>query len=97
MRRKAANLSMICMEHTADHEGGQIGAGWYSTGQKTPRGAEEVANELFNNWKNSPGHNGCMLRDLSSSNLLDVAVMVVVEYYDGSNYQYCAIMSYSAH
>ena len=85
-----------CLEHTANHEGGQIGAGWYSTGQKTPRSAEEVANELFNNWKNSPGHNGNMLQQIDMVHDVDVALMVVVEYYDGSNYQYCAIMGMSA-
>ena len=85
-----------CLEHTADHEGSQIGAGWYSTGQGNPRSAEEVANELFNNWKNSPGHNGNMLMRFDAEHDVDVALMVVVEYYDGSNYQYCAIMGMSA-
>lgn len=85
-----------CLEQSANHEGGQIGAGWYSTGCPNPRGAEEVANELFNNWKNSGGHNANMLTDSSDLDCVDVAVMTVMEYYDGNNYQYCAIMSFSA-
>lgn len=85
-----------CLEQSANHEGGQIGAGWYSTGQKTPRSAEEVANELFNNWRNSPAHNGNMLEQIDKGYYVDVSVMVVVEYYDGNSYLYCAIMGSSA-
>ena len=86
-----------CLEQSANHEGSQIGAGWYSTGQKTPRSAEEVANELFNNWKKSPAHNGNMLTDsFKDHGSIDVGCMVVVEYYDGNNYQYCAILGMSA-
>ncbi len=83
-----------CMEGTANHEGGQIGTGIYGR-YTSPANASEIAQELFNNWKGSPQHNANMLYDHSAYEWVDVAVMTVVEWYDGSRYQYCAIMSMS--
>ena len=85
-----------CLAHSANHEGGQIGAGVYGGEYQNPAGAEEMANRLYTLWYNSPGHNANMLVDNSKYDNVDVAVMTVVEYFDGYSYQYCAIMSNSA-
>lgn len=82
-----------CMDYTANHEGGQIGTGIFGSAIQTPLGAEAAASQLFSNWYNSPPHNANMLDDHSSLGDVDVAVMTVVEWYNGSGYQYCAIMS----
>ncbi len=84
-----------CLAQTADHTGGQIGAGWYTSGgpELSKHSAEEIANQLFQSWKNSPGHNANMLQTSGPS--IPVAKMVVVEYFDGTNYRYCAVMSFN--
>lgn len=82
-----------CMEYSANHEGSQIGTGIYGSGGKLS--AEEAAQTLFNSWYNSPSHNANMLYDHSSLGSVDVAVMTVVEWYDGRGYQYCAIMTHT--
>lgn len=84
-----------CLAQTADHEGGQIGAGWYTSGgpELSKHSAEEIANQLFQSWKNSPGHNSNMLTHRDGD--IAVAKMVVVEYFDGTNYRYCAVMSFN--
>lgn len=84
-----------CMDYTANHEGGQIGTGIFGSAIQTPLGAEAAASQLFSNWYNSPAHNANMLFDHSSLGNVDVAVMTVVEWYNGSGYQYCAIMSFT--
>ena len=84
-----------CMEYSANHEGGQIGTGIYGR-YTSPANASEIAQELFNNWKGSPAHNRSMLSDGGDASLLvNVGVMTVVEWYDGSRYQYCAIMTHT--
>ena len=80
-----------CMEYSANHEGGQIGTGIYGNMYKTPMGAEECANALFNNWYNSPAHRANMLDNMNPDSLVLVGTVKVVEWYDGSGYQYCAI------
>lgn len=84
-----------CMDYTANHEGGQIGTGIFGSAIQTPLGAEAAASQLFSNWYNSPSHNANMLFDHSSLGNVDVAVMTVVEWYNGNGYQYCAIMSFT--
>lgn len=84
-----------CLAHSANHEGGQIGAGVYGGEYQNPAGAEEMANRLYMLWYNSPGHNANMLTNHAKYDMVDVAVMTVVEYFDGYSYQYCAIMSNS--
>ena len=83
-----------CMEYSANHEGGQIGTGIYGSANKTPLSAEAAAQTMFNAWRNSPSHNANMLEDhYTTQGYVDVAVMIVVEWYDGSGYQYCAIQT----
>lgn len=84
-----------CMEGTANHEGGQIGTGIYG-GYSSPANASEIAQRLFNNWYNSPAHNANMLTNSEPYDGVDVGVMTVVEWYNGTSYQYCAIMSHSS-
>lgn len=84
-----------CMEGTANHEGGQIGTGIYG-GYSSPANASEIAQRLFDNWYNSPAHNANMLWDHEPDGWVDVGVMTVVEWYNGTSYQYCAIMSHSS-
>ena len=80
-----------CLESSADHEGGQIASGWYGP-QKRPS-ASEVADVLYQNWYDSPGHNANMLEITDGE--VPVGVMHVVEYYDGYKWNYCAVMTNS--
>ena len=86
-----------CMEHSANHDSGQIGAGiYFYPWQVTDIWMEEVTQRLFNNWKNSPAHNKNMLDDGGSEEeWVSVAVMTVMEYFDGEDWHYCAIMTVS--
>ena len=93
-RMKADGLRVAkssCLAKTSTHEGGQIGVGWYGPDERPS--AEKVAEVLYKGWYDSPGHNANMLGDHSSLNEVDVALMTVVEYYDGTYWNYCAIMS----
>ena len=84
-----------CMEHSANHDSGQIGAGiYFYPWQVTDIWMEEVTQRLFNNWKNSSAHNKNMLYDGGSEEeWVPVAVMTVVEHFDGEDWHYCAIMT----
>ena len=79
-----------CMELSANHEGGQIGTGIYGS-YTSPANASEIAQRLFNNWMNSPAHRAGLLDNNLPDMLVLVGVVKVVEWYDGSHYQYCAI------
>ena len=82
-----------CLEHSASHEGGQIGTGiYYYPWQMS---AEKAAEELYDNWYKSEAHNKNMLTDHSGVECVDVAAMTVVEYFDGEDWHYCAIMTSS--
>ena len=95
MKEKGVRVAKkCCMEGTANHESGQIGTGIYGS-YTSPANATEIAQRLFENWKSSPLHNGDMLFNHESIDCVDVGLMTVVEWYDGSRYQYCAIMSIS--
>lgn len=83
-----------CMEYSSNHEGGQIATGIYGNVYQSPMNANECAMILFNSWKGSPAHNASMLRD--SDDEVPVGVMTVVEWYDGTGYQYCAVLSHTA-
>jgi hypothetical protein len=94
LKNKAVRVAKkCCMEGTANHEGGQIGTGIYGNTAQSPREANACATILFNSWKNSPAHNANLLYDHSSLGDVDVGLMTVVEWYNGSGYQYCAIMT----
>ena len=82
-----------CLERSANHEDGQIASGWY--GRQSRPSASEVAAVLYQNWYDSPGHNANMLTSNVAYNEVDVAVMRVVEYYDGKEWYYCAVMTVS--
>lgn len=85
-----------CMEHSANHEGSQIGTGvYFYPWQVTDIWLDEMAGELFNNWYNSPAHNKNMLDSHAEDGIVDVAVMHVMEYFDGEYWHYCAIMTVS--
>ena len=79
-----------CLESSADHEGNQIGSGWY--GPQNRPSASEVAAVLYQNWYDSPGHNANMLTP-GYEGWVVTGVMTVVEYYDGNKWNYCAIMT----
>ena len=94
LKNKAVRVAKkCCMEYSANHEGGQIGTGIYGSAYQSPMNANECATKMFNAWKSSPAHNANMLYDHSSLGDVDVGLMTVVEWYDGSGYQYCAIMT----
>lgn len=83
-----------CLKEGAQHEGSQIGVGWYGSAIDTRQGGltnEQLAEKLFQGWYNSPGHNANML-DVQNGHVM-TAVMTVVEYYNGSYWGYCAIMT----
>ena len=83
-----------CLREDARHEGSQIGTGWYGPAIKEKQGGltnEQLCEKLFQQWKNSSGHNENML-DARDGEIM-TAVMTVVEYYNGSYWGYCAIMS----
>lgn len=83
-----------CMEKSANHEGGQIGAGYYTaSGFNEKPSAETVAVALYNAWYNSPGHNANMLWNDEGYDGVNVAVMTVVEWYDGTYWNFCGIMT----
>ena len=85
------------MEKSANHEGGQIGAGYYTaSGFSDKPSAETVASTLYNAWYNSPAHNANMLTDNSTYDGVDVGVMTVVEWYDGGHWNYCGILTHSS-
>ena len=52
-----------CMEHSANHEGFQIATGIYGYPWRVKEGweAEDIAEQLFDAWYNSPAHNKNML------------------------------------
>jgi len=86
-----------CMEHSAKHEGGQIGTGvYFYPWQVTDIWLESMAEDLYQNWYQSAPHNKNMLTDSSPYDGVDVAVMHVVEYFDGDYWHYCAIMTVSS-
>lgn len=85
-----------CMEHSANHEGSQIGTGvYFYPWQVTDIWLDEMAGKLFNNWYNSPAHNKNMLDSHAEDGIVDVAVIHVTEYFDGEYWHYCAIMTVS--
>ena len=86
-----------CMEHSANHEGSQIGTGvYFYPWQVTDIWLESMAEDLYQNWYKSAPHNKNMLTDSSPYDGVDVAVMHVVEYFDGDYWHYCAIMTVSS-
>ena len=86
-----------CLEHSANHEGGQIGTGvYFYPWQVTDIWLESMAEDLYQNWYKSTPHNKNMLTDSSPYDGVDVAVMHVVEYFDGEYWHYCAIMTVSS-
>ena len=87
-----------CLEHSANHEGFQIATGIYGYPWKVKEGweAEDIAEQLFDAWYNSPAHNKNMLNDhFAQTQEVDVGVMHVVEYFDGEWWHYCAVMTIS--
>lgn len=85
-----------CLEHSANHEGGQIGTGvYFYPWQVTDIWIDEMVDSLFDNWYQSPSHNKNLLTDHSGVDCVDVAAMTVVEYFDGEDWHYCAIMTSS--
>lgn len=87
-----------CMEHSAKHEGYQIATGIYGYPWRVKEGseAEVIAQQLFDAWYNSAAHNKNMLNDhTKTTQEVDVGVMHVVEYFDGEDWHYCAVMSVS--
>ncbi len=85
-----------CMEHSANHEGYQIGTGIYGYPWRVKEGweAEEIAQQLFDAWYNSSAHNWGMLYDGGGEDeWVSVAVMHVTEHFDGEYWHYCAIMT----
>lgn len=86
-----------CMEHSANHEHSQIGTGvYFYPWQVTDIWLESMAEDLYQNWYKSAPHNKNMLTDSSPYDGVDVAVMHVVEYFDGDYWHYCAIMTVSS-
>lgn len=79
-----------CLERSANHEGNQIASGWY--GRQARPSASEVAAVLYQNWYDSPGHNANMLDTGFEGELVD-GLMTVVEYYDGKEWYYCAVLT----
>ncbi len=85
-----------CLEHSANHEGSQIATGvYYYPWQVTDVWLDEMAGKLFDNWYDSAAHNKNMLDNHADDGIVDVAVMSVVEYFDGEYWHYCAIMTVS--
>ena len=84
-----------CLEHSSKHEGYQIGTGiYFYPWQVTDIRKEEFVQDLFDNWYNSPAHNKNMLYDGGGEDdWIGVSVMHVVEYFDGEDWHYCAIMT----
>ena len=86
-----------CLEHSANHEGSQIATGIYGyPWQVTDIWKEEVVQRMFDNWYNSPAHNKNMLFTDEPYGGVDVAAMTVVEYFDGEDWHYCAVMTVSS-
>ena len=86
-----------CMEHSANHEYGQIATGIYGyPWQATDIWKDEIVQKMFDRWYNSSAHNKNMLTDSSPYQGVDVAVMTVVEYFDGEDWHYCAVMTVSS-
>ena len=77
------------------HESGQISTGGVGSGDET-RSVEQIARSLFEQWYASPAHNRNMLDDRSQSGGVDVAVMHVYEYWDGTFRKYQAVMTSSS-
>ena len=85
-----------CLEHSANHEGSQIATGIYGyPWQVTDIWKEEVVQRMFDNWYNSSAHNKNMLYTDAPYGV-DVAAMTVVEYFDGEDWHYCAVMTVSS-
>ncbi len=85
-----------CLEHSANHEGSQIATGvYYYPWQVTDVWLDEMAGKFFSNWYDSAAHNKNMLDNHADDGIVDVAVMSVVEYFDGESWHYCAIMTVS--
>ena len=85
-----------CLEHSANHEGGQIGTGvYFYPWQVTDIWLEPMAEDLYQNWYKSAPHNKNMLHTDAPEGV-DVAAMTVVEYFDGEYWHYCAIMTVSS-
>ena len=84
-----------CMEHSANHEGYQIGTGvYFYPWQVTDIWKDEMVQTLFNSWYNSPAHNKNMLYDGGGEDeWVGVAIMTVTEHFDGEYWHYCAIMT----
>ena len=84
-----------CLEHSANHEGYQIATGIYGyPWQVTDIWKEEIVQKLFDRWYNSAAHNKNMLYDGGSEEeWIPVAVMHIVEFYDGEDWHYCAVMT----
>ena len=84
-----------CLEHSASHEHSQIGSGvYYYPWQVTDIRKDEMVERLFTNWYGSPAHNRNMLYDGGGEeDWIGVAVMHVVEHFDGEDWHYCAIMT----
>ena len=85
-----------CLEHSANHEGYQIGTGIYGYPWRVKEGweAEDIAQQLFDAWYNSSSHNWGMLYDGGGEDeWVSVAVMHVTEHFDGEYWHYCAIMT----
>ena len=85
-----------CMEHSANHEGSQIGTGvYFYPWQVTDIWLESMAEDLYQNWYKSAPHNKNMLDSHAEDGIVDVAVIHVTEYFDGEYWHYCAIMTVS--
>ena len=95
MERGLRVAKKCCMEHSSKHEHSQIGTGiYFYPWQVTDIRKEEFVQDLFDNWYNSPAHNKNMLYDGGGEeDWIAVAVMHVVEHFDGEDWHYCAIMT----
>ena len=96
VQRGITAAKRCCMEHSANHDSGQIATGiYFYPWQVTDIWKEEVVQRMFDRWYNSAAHNKNMLDDGSGDGIIDVAVMTVVEYFDGEDWHYCAVMTVS--
>ena len=95
VQRGITAAKRCCMEHSANHDSGQIATGiYFYPWQVTDIWKEEVVQRMFDRWHGSSAHNKNMLYDGGSEEeWVPVAVMTVVEHFDGEDWHYCAVMT----
>ena len=95
VQRGITAAKRCCMEHSANHDSGQIATGIYGyPWQATDIWKDEIVQKMFDRWYNSAAHNKNMLYDGGSEEeWIPVADMTVVEHFDGEDWHYCAVMT----